>query len=135
LERSVKASYWWTCLAIAALMLAHLALPGTASAHSSRVEQWRYIVEQYDWPVESALRVIECESGGDPHVWNRAGSSANGLWQLLGWEWKAYRMFGVWSVQDPEVATAVAYEIYKASGRRFGTSMGWASSSSCHGAY
>lgn len=95
------------------------------------VARWRQLVEQYDWDVDEALRVIDCESGGVPSVWNHQGSGAHGLFQLLGWEWKAYELYGVWSVADPAVNVGVAYWIWSASGGTFGTSMGWRSSARC----
>jgi hypothetical protein len=95
------------------------------------VVQWRPLLEQYDWDVETALRVIDCESGGVPGVWNHQGSGAHGLFQLLGWEWKAYELYGVWSVADPVVNVGVAYWIWAASGGTFGTSMGWRASVGC----
>jgi hypothetical protein len=96
------------------------------------VSRWRPLLEQYpDWDVDTGLRVIDCESGGDPAVWNYQGSGAVGLWQLLGWEWLARRLFGSALMTDPWVNTAVAHVIWLESGGRFGTSMGWAASAGC----
>lgn len=104
---------------------------GSRVAATEAVQRWRPLVSQYPWDVEVALRVIACESEGSPTVWNRQGSGAHGLFQLLGWEWLAFRMFGVWSVADPAVNTAVAHVIWRESGGRFDTRMGWAASAGC----
>ena len=106
---------------------------GDRIAATEAVQRWRPLVSQYPWDVELALKVIACESGGDPSVWNRQGSGAHGLFQLLGWEWLAFRLFGVWDVSDPEVNTAIAHIIWRESGGRFGTGMGWAASVGCWG--
>lgn len=134
------------CLILAFLTVAVVLIANFAVAHaeeerfepssrSPRVERWRYLVEQYDdWNHDLALDVMWCESQGDPGVDNRQGSGAKGLYQLLGWEWLARKMFGPQaSVYDPAVNVAVAHEIYVAAGRRFGTSMGWRASVGCWG--
>lgn len=51
--------------------------------YGSGVEQWRGLVTQF-FPaseIETAMRVMECESRGDPYAYNR--SSASGLFQLV----------------------------------------------------
>lgn len=100
---------------------------------TEQVQQWRPLLEQYDWPVETALRVIACESEGKAAVWNREGSGAHGLFQLLGWEAKAFELYGVWSVADPEVNVGVAHYLYRAGGNRFNTRIGWSASAHCWG--
>jgi len=35
------------------------------SATTRGVEQWRSLVSQYDWDVETVLRIMTCESGGN----------------------------------------------------------------------
>ena len=60
--------------------------------HSDPVERWRPLVERHfaAGDVGTALRIIGCESGGDPDAKN-AGSSAAGLFQFLKgtWDWVA----------------------------------------------
>jgi hypothetical protein len=82
------------------------------------VEQWRYLVAQYPWPVETMLAIMRCESGGDPLARNRSGAS--GLFQLLpgppGW-------------QDPATNVRLAYTLkYVPSGLA-----PWNASRSCWG--
>lgn len=75
------------------------AAPGTTSGDDnggggggwdfpSRVEQWRPLVQQY-FPasrVDEALRIIQCESLGDPDAYNPY-SGASGLFQFLPSTW------------------------------------------------
>jgi len=103
---------------------------GERIAATEQVQRWRELVSQYDWNVDLALRVIACESEGNPLAQN-PHSDARGLWQLLGWEPLAYRLHGVWSVMNPYVATDLAYRIWEWGGRRFGTSIGWRASQFC----
>lgn len=42
---------------------------------------WRHLVERYEWNVDTACRVLVCESKGDPSARNRSG--ATGLFQIL----------------------------------------------------
>ena len=56
--------------------------------HPPAVEQWRSLVEQY-FPssrVEEALRIIDCESNGDPSAYNPY-SGASGLFQFIPSTW------------------------------------------------
>ena len=56
--------------------------------HPPAVEQWRSLLEQY-FPtsrVEEALRIIDCESNGDPNAYNPY-SDASGLFQFLPSTW------------------------------------------------
>jgi hypothetical protein len=76
------------------------------------VEQWRWLVEKY-FPadrVDEALRVMACESRGNPNAKNPS-SSATGLFQFLDgtWAWMSVMSgWGGYSRLDPEANTAVA---------------------------
>ena len=96
------------------------------------VESWRPLVAAYFPPdrVDQALKVIWCESRGDPSAKN-PNSTASGLFQVLrGW-WS-----GEWSTAipafdpfDPEANVAAAAKI--AGGPRYWSD--WLASKSCHG--
>jgi hypothetical protein len=73
------------------------------------VEQWRHIVEYFwpDWAIERMIRIMHCESRGDPSAKNPR-SSATGLFQIMGsWQKK-------WpgDYTDPWTNAAVAYQIW-----------------------
>ncbi len=98
------------------------------------VESWRPLVAAY-FPadrVDEALKVIWCESRGDPSAKN-PNSTASGLFQILrGW-WS-----GDWSTAipafdpfDPEANVAAASII--AGGTNYWSD--WAASRGCHGLY
>lgn len=76
-----------------------------------RVEQWRGLVAAYfpaEW-VEWALRIMQCESGGNPNAYNPSGAS--GLFQHLQRYWadRSYRAgWGGADIFDPEANIAVA---------------------------
>jgi len=77
-----------------------------------RVEMWRPVIEQYFEvdQVDTALRVMACESGGDPTVKN-LHSSASGLFQHLDryWDDRATAAgFPGASVFDPEANIAAS---------------------------
>ena len=59
-----------------------------ARTYSGGVEQWRSLVATYFRPgdVDRALRIMACESGGNPDAKN-SRSSAAGLWQFLKSTW------------------------------------------------
>lgn len=64
---------------------------------------WRQLVAQYPWDVDTACRVLMCESGGRADARN-ARSSATGLYQILG------------GPTDPAANVAQAYRMYAARG-------------------
>jgi hypothetical protein len=73
------------------------------------VEQWRHIVEYFwpPWAVERMMRIMHCESKGDPNAKNPR-SSATGLFQIMGfWQTK-------WpgDYTNPWTNGAVAYQIW-----------------------
>jgi len=93
----------------------------TVVSVSSGVEQWRPLVETYfpsDW-VEWALRIMQCESGGDPNAKN-PHSSASGLFQHLARLWPGRAKAAGWtgaSVFNPEANIAVAAWLLHHGGR------------------
>jgi hypothetical protein len=128
---------------IAALALvAALLRPGPATAQTVEadrfepaargvrpsVARWRPLLEAYPWDVDTALRVVDCESGGDPAAVN-PWSGAAGLWQLYGWRGLARRLFGSEDLLDPVLNTAVAFALWEDSGGRF--SWHWYASRRC----
>src|SRR6476469_1147028 len=83
----------WAVLVAVLVAVAVAAVVLVAPAHADEVERftpssrgtrpevtrWRPLLEEYaDWDVDAGLRVIDCESGGDPAIWNRQGSGAVG---------------------------------------------------------
>jgi transglycosylase-like protein with SLT domain len=96
------------------------------------VEEWRSLVSAYFAPedVDLALRVISCESGGDPNAQNRS-SGAAGLFQQIPRYWEARAasagMPGA-SIFDP--IANVAASAYLAYTEGWGH---WAASAGCWG--
>ena len=79
---------------------------------SYSAEQWRLLVEKYFQPkdVQTAMTVLQCESGGNPDAKNRH-SSASGLFQHLGRYWTERSAKAGWGgadIFDPEANIAVA---------------------------
>lgn len=104
----------------------------TPSARGTRpaVTRWTDLVAAYDWDVPTALRVIDCESSGDPGAINPY-SGAAGLFQLYGWSRLARRLFGDGRVLIPWVNVATAHALWEDSGERFG--FHWYASRGCWG--
>lgn len=78
------------------------------SRFSLRVERWRSLVDNYFVDVDSALKVMSCESGGNPDAKN-ASSTAAGLFQFLRgtWDWVAPKI-GLGSYDSGAVFDPVA---------------------------
>ncbi len=83
--------------------------------YSGGVEQWRNLVATYFRPsdVDRALRIMACESGGDPNIMHDFSNpaSASGLFQHLGKYWAARSAaagYGGVSIFDPTANVAVA---------------------------
>ncbi len=78
------------------------------------VEQWRSLVETYfrAGDVDRALRIMQCESGGDPNIQHgNRSSGAAGLMQHLPRYWVARSAaagYGGVSIFDPTANVAVA---------------------------
>jgi hypothetical protein len=80
--------------------------------HPGSVEQWRPLVQQFfpDNRVEEALRIIDCESNGDPNAQNPY-SGAGGLFQFLPSTWASNAPnagYAGYSVFDAEANIATA---------------------------
>jgi hypothetical protein len=68
------------------------------------VEHWRPLIEQHpDWPVDTMMRIMACESRGNP-VADNPRSSATGLLQVLG------------GSTDPATNVAQAHSIWRRQG-------------------
>ncbi len=87
------------------------------------VEQWRTLVAQWFRPneVDRALRIMACESGGDPNVMHDYSNpaSASGLFQHLGKYWAARSAaagFAGVSIFDPTANVATAAWLRDAAG-------------------
>ena len=92
-------------------------------AFSEDVERWRGIVAIFFKPsdIDQALRIIQCESQGDPLAKN-PNSSATGLWQHLARYWGIRsNLAGIKGadINDPVASTIVAAYL------RYETSPGW----------
>jgi hypothetical protein len=71
---------------------------------TTSVEHWRPLVEAHpDWPVDTMLRIMACESRGNP-VADNPRSSATGLLQVLG------------GSTDPVTNVAQAHSIWRRQG-------------------
>jgi hypothetical protein len=80
------------------------------------VMRWASMLEEYDdWDVQVALRVIDCESEGNPAALN-PWSGAKSLFQLLGWEWLAARLYGTRDVFIARVNIGVAHYLWREHG-------------------
>lgn len=81
-------------------------IEGCGQLFISQVAQWWDLIIQYDWDPCAALRIINCESKGDPWVYNFTGSGACGLWQHLPCQYPG----------DAVGSTALAYQKYASRG-------------------
>lgn len=82
----------------------HVATPSPITAG---VEQWRTLVAAY-FPadqVDRALRVMACESGGDPNAYNPSG--ATGLMQILA-SWADNFGYQPADLYDPDINLHIA---------------------------
>lgn len=87
----------------------HVATPpsGNSTMGNGNVEQWRNLVAAY-FPadqVDRALRVMACESGGDPNAYNPSG--ATGLMQVLA-SWADNFGYQPADLFDPDINLHVA---------------------------
>jgi hypothetical protein len=84
------------------------------------VERWRPVVDTYfpEDRVDWALRIIECESHGDPEAKNPT-SSASGLFQHLGSLWNERTLAAGWEgadIFDPFANIAMAAWLFETGG-------------------
>jgi soluble lytic murein transglycosylase-like protein len=85
---------------------------GASWNHPPAVERWRPLVQQF-FPsnrVEEALRIIDCESNGDPDAYNPY-SGASGLFQFIPSTWASTAPkagYGGHSAFEPEANVAAA---------------------------
>lgn len=86
---------------------------------------WTYFGEHTD----RAMKVIKCESGGNPKAKNK-NSTATGLFQIIEGTWRSYRCEG--DRTNPSDNIACAWKIYERNGYRFNTNGGWSASYACH---
>lgn len=56
--------------------------PQVAARSGDGCGGWRPLISQYPWPVDTACRILLCESNGDANARNRSG--ATGLLQVMG---------------------------------------------------
>ena len=89
--------------------------PSAPQVYSAGVEQWRPLVATYFRPgdVDRALRIMRCESGGDPNIMHDFSNpaSASGLFQHLGKYWatrSAAAGYAGVSIFDPTANVATA---------------------------
>jgi uncharacterized protein YabE (DUF348 family) len=80
---------------------------GGGGGSSANVERWREVVCSYDWDCDWAMRVIRCESNGNPDAYNPAGPYI-GLFQI-------HESYGG-NLYDPYYNIAAAYDIWSARG-------------------
>lgn len=88
-----------------------VAPPSVNTGMGSNVEQWRGLVAAY-FPadqVDHALRVMACESGGNPWAYNRSGAS--GLMQVLA-SWADNFGYQPSDLFDPDINLYVASLLY-----------------------
>lgn len=95
-------------------------LPRPKRIYSDQVEQWRPLVASYFAPDDLpwAMRVMNCESKGDPRARNPR-SSASGLFQHLLRYWAERSAKAGWAgadVFDPTANVAVAAWLYYEGG-------------------
>ncbi|MGH8926932.1 MAG: transglycosylase SLT domain-containing protein, partial [Acidimicrobiia bacterium] len=140
-EPSLESDIWKPVLEAAATTTsssptrsaARVVTPGSAAAPPPAprpVEEWRSLVSAYFAPehVELALRIISCESGGDPNAQNPR-SGAAGLFQQIPRYWEARAAAaGVpgASIFDPIANVAVSAQLAYSEGWNH-----WAASAGC----
>jgi hypothetical protein len=89
--------------------------PPSDQTHSYDVEQWRPLVESYFQPADVpwAMRVMACESRGDPYAKNPR-STASGLFQMVRYWWSGASAYPAFDPFNPEAnIRAAAWLFYE----------------------
>lgn len=89
--------------------------PPANSGMGTNVEQWRSLVAAY-FPadqIDRALRIMACESGGNPNAYNPSGAS--GLMQVLA-SWADNFGYTPSQLFDPDINLYVASLLYQDGG-------------------
>jgi hypothetical protein len=104
----------------------------------SQIDSWRSLVSKY-FPaheVDNALKIIQCESGGNANAHNfnhRTRDNSHGLFQINNYGNLAHeRPSREWLI-IPENNVSYAYKLYLQEGGRFGTTGGWFNCAKLHG--
>lgn len=79
-------------------------------------EQYRHIIERYDWHTETAMRVCQIESGGNPTAanWNDSHQGCSGSFGLF--QVGCLHGYSKEQLERPIFNINVAYKIYKKQG-------------------
>jgi soluble lytic murein transglycosylase-like protein len=85
------------------------------SSIGGNCESYRSLVSQYAWNVETALRVMQAESGCNPNA--LSSTSDRGLMQI-NWVHSAKVGGNLDALYDPATNVAVAYQVYQGDGWR-----------------
>lgn len=94
--------------------------PPSTRSYGGTVEEWSFLISKYFQPgdVPWAMRVMACESGGDPNAKNPT-STASGLFQHLASYWDGRSVAAGWGgadIFDPEANVAVAAWLFYTGG-------------------
>lgn len=100
----------------------------TYAASTSDCEQYRGLIEQYDWPIETAMQICRDESRGYPEAFNQRDRhyadrahtqlicvGSGGLFQVACF-WPKKLGYESGKLYDPAANIAMAYQIWKKQG-------------------
>lgn len=94
---------------------------------STKIDYYE-ILARYDWDVNSAYKILKCESSGNDKAHNFSHATkdnSHGLFQINTYGSLAnVRPSRDWLI-DPANNIEFAYQLYLQEGRRFGTTGGW----------
>ncbi len=86
------------------------------------------LISQYDWNIDSACKIMMCESAGRPNAHNFNHSTRDnsfGLFQINRYGSLSNKRPSAEWLKIPENNIEYAYKIFISEGRRFGTTGGW----------